>query len=84
MHEQEIKLGYKMMLSEARLENFGDNNVKKIQNIHKIRGVKGSILPTFSPKGGTEPPGPPGYGPEERKYTLTYNREITHTGVNIL
>ena len=28
MHEQEIKLGYKIMLSEARLKNFGDNNIK--------------------------------------------------------
>ena len=24
MHEQEIKLGYKIILSEARLKNFGD------------------------------------------------------------
>ena len=29
MHEQEIKkLAYKIMLSEARLKNFGDNNIK--------------------------------------------------------
>ena len=28
MHEQEIKLGYKIMLSEVRLKNFGDNNIK--------------------------------------------------------
>ena len=28
MHEQEIKLGYKIMLSKARLKNFGDNNIK--------------------------------------------------------
>ena len=28
MHEQEIKLGYKIMVSEARLKNFGDNNTK--------------------------------------------------------
>ena len=28
IHEQEIKLGYKIMLSEVRLKNFGDNNIK--------------------------------------------------------
>ena len=28
MHEQEIKLGYKIMPSKARLKNFGDNNIK--------------------------------------------------------
>ena len=28
MHEQEIKLGYKIMVSEARLKSFGDNNIK--------------------------------------------------------
>ena len=28
MHEQEIKLGYKIMASEVRLKNFGDNNIK--------------------------------------------------------
>ena len=28
MHKQEIKLGYKIMLSEVRLKNFGDNNIK--------------------------------------------------------
>ena len=28
MHEQEIKLGYKIMPSEVRLKNFGDNNIK--------------------------------------------------------
>ena len=29
MHEQEIKkLGYKIMLSEVRLKNFGDNDIK--------------------------------------------------------
>ena len=28
MHEEEIKLGYKIMPSKARLKNFGDNNIK--------------------------------------------------------
>ena len=28
MHEQEMKLGYKIMLSKVRLKNFGDNNIK--------------------------------------------------------
>ena len=28
MCEQEIKFGYKIMLSEVRLKNFGDNNIK--------------------------------------------------------
>ena len=28
MHEQEIKLGYKIMPSEWRLKNFGDNNIE--------------------------------------------------------
>ena len=28
MHEQEIKLVYKIMPSEERLKNFGDNNIK--------------------------------------------------------
>ena len=28
MHEQEIKLGYKIMASKVRLKNFGDNNIK--------------------------------------------------------
>ena len=28
MYEQEIKLGYKIMPSEARLKNFGDINIK--------------------------------------------------------
>ena len=28
MHEQEIKLGYKIMPSKARLKNFGDNIIK--------------------------------------------------------
>ena len=28
MHEQEIKLGYKIMRSQARLKIFGDNNIK--------------------------------------------------------
>ena len=46
MHEQEIKkLGYKIMPSEARLKNFGDNiKCLKIQNTLKIRGVKWSTL----------------------------------------
>ena len=28
MHQQEIKLGYKIMVSKVRLKNFGDNNIK--------------------------------------------------------
>ena len=28
MHEEEIKLGYKIMLSKVRLKTFGDNNIK--------------------------------------------------------
>ena len=28
IHEQEIKLGYEIMLSEVRLRNCGDNNIK--------------------------------------------------------
>ena len=28
MHEQEIKLGYDIMLREVGLKNFGDNNIK--------------------------------------------------------
>ena len=28
MHEQEMKLGYEIMLSKARLKNIGDNNIK--------------------------------------------------------
>ena len=28
MHEQEIKQWYKIMLSEARLKNVGDSNIK--------------------------------------------------------
>ena len=63
MDEQEIKLGYKIMLSEARLKNFWDNNTKvcqKIQNILKIRGVKGSILLDLFPKRrGQGPRAPP-------------------------
>ena len=61
-HEQEIKLGYKIMLSKARLKNFGDNNlnnVKKIQNILKIRGVKGSVLLDLFPKRGARAPWAP-------------------------
>ena len=62
MHEQEIKLGYKIMPSEARLKILGIiilKNVKKIQNILKIRGVKGSILLDLFPKRrGQGPPAP--------------------------
>ena len=75
MDEQEIKLGYKIMLSEARLKNFGDNNTKvcqKIQNILKIRGVKGSILLDLFPKRrGQGPRPPPGYGPGELNHAMT-------------
>ena len=28
MHEQEIKLGYKIMPSKGRLKDLGDNNIK--------------------------------------------------------
>ena len=59
MHEQEIKLGYKIMASEARLKILGIiilNNVKKIQNILKIRGVKWSILLDLFPKRGARAP----------------------------
>ena len=59
MHEQEIKLGYKIMAVKwgwKILRIIILNNVKKIQNILKIRGVKGSICWTFSPKGGGQHP----------------------------
>ena len=59
MHEQEIKLGYKIMLSKARLKNLGIiilNNVNKMQNILKTRGVKGSILLDLLPKRGAQGP----------------------------
>ena len=59
MHEQEIKLGYKIMPSEVRLKNLGIiilNSVKKIQNILKITGVKGSILLDLFPVRGGQGP----------------------------
>ena len=52
-------LGYKIMPSEVRLEDLGDSNVNKIQNILKIRGVKGSILLDLFPKRGTRVPRAP-------------------------
>ena len=57
-------------LSKARLKNLGDNNIKKIQNILKIRGVKGSILLDLFPKRGGQ--GPPGYGPD---LVITFQKE---------
>ena len=59
IHEQEIKLGYKIMPSEVRLKNLGGNNILKIQNILKIRGVKGFILLDLFPKRGPRAPQAP-------------------------